>query len=389
MASLDSLPGDQRAVLQLVLGRGRSYDEIARLLSIDRSAVRNRALAAVRTLGPVSFADEERQALIADYLLGQSDEEGRASAHDLLADSGNARDWASAVAAELAPLATEPLPAIPEAGAPSADADEAAVPVPPPEPATPPPPEPATPPLPEPVPAPEPAPPPPPAPSEAPADAAQSADQEPEERKQKGRRRRQRRKAEPAEGQPRSSRIGGLVLIAVSIAAIVVIVVLLLRRNSNPNPPPASTPSAQSTPAAGSSSVTTVSSSTSASSTTTAKALAQINLSPPAGSNSKAAGVAEILSEGSTDGIAIVAQHVPPNKTHPPNAYAVWLYNAPTDAHILGFVNPGVGSSGRFSTATTLPANAKRYHEVIVTVETSGSPKKPGAVILKGPLTGL
>lgn len=180
-----------------------------------------------------------------------------------------------------------------------------------------------------------------------------------------------------------------MILIVVAVAAIAVIVILLLRRNSNDSTPPASTPSAQSTPAAGSSSTTSVSSSTTASSTTTAKALAQINLSPPPGSNSKAAGVAEILSEGSTDGIAIVAQNVPPNKTHPPNAYAVWLYNSPSDAHILGFVNPGVGSSGRFSTATTLPANAKRYHEVIVTVETSGSPKKPGAIILKGALTGL
>ena len=44
MATLDSLPADQRAVLQLVLRRGRSYDEIARLLSIDRAAVRERAL---------------------------------------------------------------------------------------------------------------------------------------------------------------------------------------------------------------------------------------------------------------------------------------------------------------------------------------------------------
>jgi len=46
MASLDDLPADQRAVLQLVLQRGRTYDEIARLLSIDRAAVRARALAA-------------------------------------------------------------------------------------------------------------------------------------------------------------------------------------------------------------------------------------------------------------------------------------------------------------------------------------------------------
>ena len=30
MASLDTLPADQRAVLQLVLQRGRSYGEIAR-----------------------------------------------------------------------------------------------------------------------------------------------------------------------------------------------------------------------------------------------------------------------------------------------------------------------------------------------------------------------
>jgi hypothetical protein len=52
MASLDSLPADQRAVLQLVLQRGRTYDDIAKLLSIDRTAVRQRALAALDALGP-------------------------------------------------------------------------------------------------------------------------------------------------------------------------------------------------------------------------------------------------------------------------------------------------------------------------------------------------
>ena len=52
MASLDSLPADHRAVLQLVLQRGRSYDDIAQLLSIDRAAVRERALSALDALGP-------------------------------------------------------------------------------------------------------------------------------------------------------------------------------------------------------------------------------------------------------------------------------------------------------------------------------------------------
>src|SRR5947209_3677328 len=70
MASLESLPPDQRAVLQLVLQRGRSYDEIAQMLKIDRAAVRQRALAALDAIGPDTRVDPERRALITDYLLG-------------------------------------------------------------------------------------------------------------------------------------------------------------------------------------------------------------------------------------------------------------------------------------------------------------------------------
>jgi hypothetical protein len=96
-----------------------------------------------------------------------------------------------------------------------------------------------------------------------------------------------------------------------------------------------------------------------------------------------------VLKEGTTDGIAIVAQKVAPNTTKPANAYAVWLYNSPTDAHILGFVNPGVGSSGRLSTAGGLPTNASHYKELIVTLETSATPKTPGTIILQGALNGV
>ena len=71
MAPLDSLPADQRAVVQLVLQRRRSYDDIAELLSIDRAAVRERALAAFDALGPQTRVPPERRALITDYLLGQ------------------------------------------------------------------------------------------------------------------------------------------------------------------------------------------------------------------------------------------------------------------------------------------------------------------------------
>jgi hypothetical protein len=80
---------------------------------------------------------------------------------------------------------------------------------------------------------------------------------------------------------------------------------------------------------------------------------------------------------------------VPPNTTKPPNAYAVWLYNSASDAHFLGFVNPGVGTNGKLSTAGGLPANASHYKQLIVTVETIAHPKAPGTIILSGPLTGL
>jgi hypothetical protein len=116
--------------------------------------------------------------------------------------------------------------------------------------------------------------------------------------------------------------------------------------------------------------------------------VAQINLKPTA-AGSKAAGIAEVLREGSTDGIAIVAQNIPPDSTHPPNAYAVWLYNSPTDAHILGFVNPGVGANQRLSTAGGLPSNAAHYKQLIVTLETTATPKNPGAVVLQGALPAL
>ncbi len=71
MTSLDNLPGDQRAVLEMVLKRGRSYDEIARLLSLDRAAVRERAQIALDTIGPHTEVAPEHQHRIADYLLGQ------------------------------------------------------------------------------------------------------------------------------------------------------------------------------------------------------------------------------------------------------------------------------------------------------------------------------
>jgi Anti-sigma-K factor rskA/Sigma-70, region 4 len=69
------------------------------------------------------------------------------------------------------------------------------------------------------------------------------------------------------------------------------------------------------------------------------------------------------------------------------DSYAVWLYNSQSEALLLGFVSPPVGRSGSFANGVTLPADADRFHAVIVTVETVSQPSTPGKILLQGPLS--
>ncbi|HEY1567107.1 MAG TPA: hypothetical protein VGF68_08825 [Solirubrobacteraceae bacterium] len=388
MPTLDNLPGEQLAVLEMVLKHGRSYDEIARLLSLDRAKVRERAQIALDTIGPHTEVAPEHQHRIADYLLGQLPESEAQEVHDLLADSPTDRAWARVVASELTPLtAGRPLPEIPversaprEHEAPAGASSQR----------------------------PEAAPAPAPAPAEPPASESLAAPPiaglGPAQAEGEPKRRRGRRRREGAEdgapatetGAKRSSRLGGALILLVGVIAVAVVLFFVLRGGHSKSHSHATTASsapaasASSTPTSPTSSSPTGSTPTTSTSGTSASVVAQINLSPPSSAKkSKIAGIAEVLNEGSSDGVAIVAQNVPPNKTKPPDAYAVWLYNSTKDAKLLGFVNPSVGKSGRLSTAGGLPSNAKHYKEIVVTLETTASPKQPGSIVLQGALTGL
>jgi hypothetical protein len=125
MGRLDQLPPDQRAVLQLLLKQGKSYDEIASLLRIDRAAVEARAHEALDALGPEDAAGlpADRQAEIGDYLLGQQDESQQQATRRFLETSAPGRAWARVVASELRELSPDGLPAIPAEGA--AELDDA------------------------------------------------------------------------------------------------------------------------------------------------------------------------------------------------------------------------------------------------------------------------
>ena len=446
MATLDSLPPDQRAVLQMVLQRGRSYGDIAAMLSIERSAVRRRALDAFDALGPTNSIPSPQRALLTDYLLGQLPARAADEVREQLGGTPPGRAWARVVSAQISSLARAPLPEIPVGSswrqgpaeedppvgqsAPESDlagADVGTAPI------TPEgtelaadqsqaPPEigdESTRPTPEALlgsGAPEPV-----AGSGATPAPPQAAEEQLEEPAEP---RREERAAEPVwpdeptaagarasashgrtplsggQRRPSSRRGGALLLVLLAVILIAVVLIVALSRGSgagNPNTTSrtgttstsASTPTSTST-STPTSTPTSTSTTTATTTTTTApaanqKVLSSINLYPPTATKG-VVGVAQLLQAGKTLTLVIVAQGVPANTKS--NAYAVWLYNSPSSEDLLGFDDTRVGSSGRLQVETTrLPSNLGIYKQLLVTIETVEQPKVPGQVVLKGAFT--
>lgn len=182
-----------------------------------------------------------------------------------------------------------------------------------------------------------------------------------------------------ADGPRRSSRMGGILLLA-GVAVIVAVVVVLLVTGGSDDSSTTSTAASSSTPAPSQ----TQQQQTGAQQQTGPQPtpVAQINLKAAGGSG--AVGVAQVLAQGNQRELAILGQNLAPStKT---GAYAVWLYTSQGNAKLLGFVDPPVGKSGKFQNVIAVPAGANRYKELVVTRE-RGTPKQPGTIVLRGPLT--
>jgi hypothetical protein len=96
MATLDQLPADKRAIIELVLQRGQSYAELSGNLDMPEDRVRDHARDALTALAPRSAdrVDPHWRAQVADYLLGQQQgPQGRAT-RSHLRSSEAARTWA-------------------------------------------------------------------------------------------------------------------------------------------------------------------------------------------------------------------------------------------------------------------------------------------------------
>ena len=118
MATFDQLPAEQRAIIELVVARGRSYDALADVLQVPADRVRDLARDALVELSPVTGerVDPQWRGQVADYLLGQQSSAESTATRSHLKRSEAARAWALSVLDALDTLyANGDRPSVPEA----------------------------------------------------------------------------------------------------------------------------------------------------------------------------------------------------------------------------------------------------------------------------------
>jgi Anti-sigma-K factor rskA, C-terminal len=170
-------------------------------------------------------------------------------------------------------------------------------------------------------------------------------------------------------GAPRVSRRGGALLIGGVLAAIAVAVVLVIvlsggddTKSNTTASQAADTTSTQAQP----------------------QVRAQINLTPPKnGPVKKAVAIVQIIDVNGQQAITAATQGLktPPSKS----AYALWVYNSPTEAKLVSGFDK-TDNKGHLVLQGQLPKDIDiaAYKEMLVTRETSGNPTRPGTIYLRG-----
>jgi hypothetical protein len=314
MTPLDTLAPDQRAVLELVLRQGRSYGELSELLEIPEREVRARADAGVRAVAgdPAAGVDSGR---IADWLLGQQPDAEAERTRAAVARSADASAWAAIAAERLSELG----------GAPVGDR------------------------APRPRPLREDAPP---APRPRPLRDESSGG--------------------GATVVPRSSRLGGAILIAV-VALLVGATLLWIFVFDDEEEPAATAPPA-------------------ATGTPTPDGATANDIVLQGSGDAQAQGLMRLVpGDDGAVRFAIAAQNVPPNRGR--EVYAVWFTREGGSPRRLGFAQTPVGEEGILTTGgpqrgdeDEFPTWFATYDKVLVTRETNAEARRPGPVVLEGTL---
>jgi hypothetical protein len=335
MTPLDTLAPDQRAVLELVLRQGRSYGELSELLGIPERDVRARADAGLRALAGDADAGVDT-GRIADWLLGQQPEAEAERTRSAVARSEASRGWAAAAAEHLREMGGAAVPEVPAAEAAPAR--------------------------------PQPRPRPLRDGAARPAAGGESGGGGPARPRDGG-------DAPARSPMPRSSKLGGAILIGILVIAIAGLIVFIVGSGGEDEPSAQPQSDATATP--------------------TPTATATGNDVVLQGTNgSQAAGIMRLIpGNGGKVQFALAAQNVPANKNR--EVYAVWFTRKGVKPIRLGFAQAQVGNDGVLTTAgpqkgdeTKFPRWFATYRKVLVTRETSANATKPGPAVLEGTLPG-
>jgi hypothetical protein len=348
--ALDRLAPDQRAVVQLVLAQGRSYDDLSELLAIPVQAVRARAHDGLRSLAPDTPEPADPGA-VCDFLLGQQAGAEQRATRRLLASDPAANAWAEAVALQLHDVAPD-LPEIPalreDAAAEGGDgaADVAA------------------------------------------ARAATSADTaerpRPRPRPLRGGdtpRSDDRPRAGDEDdvdmSRPAASRLGGALLIAGLAIAVAAILIFVVGGGDDDDTAAGNgdTPAAEETPAAAA----------------TPQPVGQIPLRRVRGQTGR--GVMALFGQpGAGLVFTLAAERVPALEEG--EAYAMWLTGGEDAPRLLGFFQEAPqGENRQLATSGPQEQDADAfagwlttYEQIVVTKETDNEPGEPGEAVLRGAL---
>ena len=117
MATFDQLSPEQRAIVELVLRQGKTYDELADMLNLPEPRVRELARDALVELAPVSVrgVEQDWRGQLADYVLGQQSGPEATATKGHLRRSEAARSWARSLLDSLEQFYVNgSVPAIPE-----------------------------------------------------------------------------------------------------------------------------------------------------------------------------------------------------------------------------------------------------------------------------------
>jgi hypothetical protein len=351
MATFDQLSAEQRAIIELVVQRGRTYEALADVLQVPASRVRELARDALAELSPVTVqrVDPQWRGQVADYLLGQQVGAESSATQNHLRKSEAARSWALSLLDALDNLyANGDRPAIPDLDESAARGGAAVV--------------------------------------ERPRDRER-------ERERAGRTRRAERVAEDrdhdreaerkepvaardratlspaAQSALRRRRIIGAGVGAVVVIGLILGILALAGVFSSDN--------GSSSKAASGGSATNPSGTTGQ----TPQVLGQIPMKAVGGT--KATGSAFILQQGNQRVLAVTAQLPPLPQSQRAAAYEVWLYNSPKDAVSVGA--QFTDNSGKYQGVGPLPSNFQRYKFVDVSREPFDNNRQHnGTSVLRG-----